>query len=265
MQSILALLDPPLTLKVADMHRITNIFQNSPNMLGKPQNHRWTTTIQRTMYPRPIVQVLPQQQRPQQHTIQPRNIASTPGQARLLASQSPVEPLQMRSVYLAANAQLPDTTADVFDPSKQSSGGNLQEVASGIPQLFDHSRKQFVYRLRYSFRLTFYVNRNRNEPRNRNPMTIRLKDMQDSCRIRKMLVHKQQERIGLAAADGHRCQKFLGRVQSAWANTQLYDKAADHSQSHKKVLIGCGCATRHGYVLRKTFDETSSAADKRKT
>ena len=117
------------------MCRITNILQNRPNMLGQTQHHRRATILQRAMNLRPIVQIPPQPQCPLQHANQPRDVASTSGQTRLLVSQCPVQSLQMKSIYLAADTRSPNTILDVFEATEQSSGSNLQQVASGIADL----------------------------------------------------------------------------------------------------------------------------------
>ena len=149
------------------MCRITNILSYRPNMLGQTQHHRRATILQRAMNLRPIVQIPPQPQCPLQHANQPRDVASTSGQTRLLASQCPIQSLQMKSIYLAADTRSPNTILDVFEATEQSSGSNLQQVASGIAdlsavrlaELLDHSHTQSGRRLesRFAFSATTFL------------------------------------------------------------------------------------------------------------
>ena len=42
---------------------------------------------------------------------------------------------RVKSIYLAADTRSPNTILDVFEATEQSSGSNLQQVASGIADL----------------------------------------------------------------------------------------------------------------------------------
>jgi len=234
------------------MRRITNIFQNRPNMLGQTQNHRRTTTIQRPVSPAPIVQIPPQPQCPLQHTRYSRDVASTPGQTRLLTSQCPIEPFQMRSIYLLANAQLPDTSLDVFQPTEQSTCSNLQQVASGIAELLDYSYQQSGRRPESGF-----ASSTTTLPAS--AMFDLSKDVQDSCWIGQMLVDKNKRRVGFATIDSHRCNQFFGQFQGAWTNTQVYDKATYHRQRCVNPRA-TRFATRTSSVFRPFFGPSATRA-----
>ena len=94
------------------MDRIENILENRPDLVGQARRHRGRQVQQRVMHSGPVVQIAPQPQRILQHLGQTRTIASTLGQAGLLASYRSVEPFQVRGIYPLANAQFADATFD---------------------------------------------------------------------------------------------------------------------------------------------------------
>jgi len=225
------------------MRRITNIFQNRPQMLCQTQDHRRTTSIQRTMSPRPIIQVPPQPQTPLQHTRQLREIPSPPSQPALLRSQRAVQSLQMRSIDPPTNSQLPDSPVYVLQTAKQGISAHLQQIASGIPQLLDYAHQQPRRGLECGLALatsSFAVT------------PAMLDDPEDpkyGRRIRQMVVYQQQRQVRLHrirqshstrletgrnswAAQSHRGHQLAGHIQGSWPNTKVYHKTTDNIQCH---------------------------------
>jgi len=204
------------------MNRVTNVFQNRPDLLGQPQNHRWRTTLEGAMYTRPIVQVPPQPQCPLQTATHPRAIASPPGKTSLLTAQGPIETFQMGSIYSLADTQSPNPMFYILQAPKQGIGRDIQQPAFGIPNLLDYADQK---RRRWLESGPFFATTTILS----SPMLDLPKNLQNSRRIRQMLVYQQQRQL-FPTTNSHGSEQFAGGFQSARPNPQIQNKAACYLQ-----------------------------------
>lgn len=205
------------------MSRITNIFQNRPDLLGQTQNHCRRATLQRTMYTRPIVQISPKPQGPLQTAAHPRAIASPPGKASLLTAQGPVEAFQMRGIDSFADVQSPNPMFYILQTSKQGISRDIQQPAFGISNLLDNSYQQRRRWLESGLALS--ATALLFSP----PMLDKSKYLQNRRRIWQMLVYQQQGQF-FPTTDSYCSEQFAGGFQSARPYPQIQNKATCYLQ-----------------------------------
>lgn len=206
------------------MDRIKNILPNRPNFLGQTHRHRGRLVQQRIMNPRPVVQIAPQPKRLLQQVFPARTIACAAGQTSLLAADRTVEPLQMRSVDLLANAQFANTAFDIFLHSEQGLGRYTNQIAPFVALFLDNSYLQA--RRRFEFDMLSAT-----APSQATAMFDVTKDIQDCLWIRQMIVDQQQRREHIVGQrQPHRSNQLPRLVPSPRPDTQIENKPLFYRQ-----------------------------------